>query len=190
VVYATAEPSEALLLGGRTAVLHEGELLQCGPALDVYSAPASERVAQIFSEPQINLLPVELTAARSLRFAASFEGACPAALGAVPSGRYRIGVRAHHVRLEQRGADDFRVSAAVSSVEVSGSETLLHARAGDLTLVAQLPGVHRFTLGTELSLFISPAQLFVFDESATLIARTQQSSAANGTTSEGRDGSH
>src|SRR5689334_23552197 len=33
VVYATTEPAEALLLGGRTAVLHEGRLLQSGPTL-------------------------------------------------------------------------------------------------------------------------------------------------------------
>ena len=30
VVYATTEPMEALLLGGKTAVLHEGRLMQFG----------------------------------------------------------------------------------------------------------------------------------------------------------------
>jgi len=36
VVYATTEPSEALLLGGYTAVLHEGELLQYGATAEVF----------------------------------------------------------------------------------------------------------------------------------------------------------
>src|SRR5512140_393470 len=48
-VYAATEPTEALLLGGRTAVLDEGRLLQVGPTLEVYQAPATERVGQVFS---------------------------------------------------------------------------------------------------------------------------------------------
>ena len=36
VVYATTEPTEALLLGGYTAVLDAGELLQYGPTADVF----------------------------------------------------------------------------------------------------------------------------------------------------------
>ena len=40
VVYATTEPAEALLLGGHTAVLDAGELLQYGPTAEVFHAPA------------------------------------------------------------------------------------------------------------------------------------------------------
>jgi glycerol transport system ATP-binding protein len=36
VVYATTEPTEALLLGGYTAVLDAGELLQYGPTAEVF----------------------------------------------------------------------------------------------------------------------------------------------------------
>ena len=39
VVYATTEPGEALLLGGYTAVLDAGELLQYGPTAEVFHAP-------------------------------------------------------------------------------------------------------------------------------------------------------
>ena len=47
VVYATTEPTEALLLGGQTVVLHEGRVLQSGPTLEVYQRPATEHVGQI-----------------------------------------------------------------------------------------------------------------------------------------------
>src|SRR5690606_14361752 len=50
VVYATTEPGEALLMGGYVAVLHEGRLLQYGPAVQVYDAPASLAVAQVFND--------------------------------------------------------------------------------------------------------------------------------------------
>jgi glycerol transport system ATP-binding protein len=41
VVYATTEPTEALLLGGWTAVMDAGELLQYGPTAEVFHRPAS-----------------------------------------------------------------------------------------------------------------------------------------------------
>ncbi|MES9341539.1 ABC transporter ATP-binding protein, partial [Cutibacterium acnes] len=56
VVYATTEPQEALLLGGHTAVMHEGRLLQFAPTLELFNSPASTRVAAIFNDPPMNLL--------------------------------------------------------------------------------------------------------------------------------------
>ena len=39
VVYATTEPTEALLFGGNTATLHEGRVTQFGPTSATYRAP-------------------------------------------------------------------------------------------------------------------------------------------------------
>jgi glycerol transport system ATP-binding protein len=64
VVYATTEPGEALLLGGYTAVLHEGRLLQYGPTAEVFHAPNSLRVARAFSDPPMNLMPATRQDAR------------------------------------------------------------------------------------------------------------------------------
>ncbi|MFY0584152.1 ABC transporter ATP-binding protein [Cystobacter fuscus] len=52
VVYATTEPTEALLLGGQTVVLHEGRVLQTGPTLEVYRAPATEHVGRCSAIPR------------------------------------------------------------------------------------------------------------------------------------------
>ena len=40
LVYATAEPLEALLLGGVTATLSEGRMIQCGSTPQVYHRPS------------------------------------------------------------------------------------------------------------------------------------------------------
>ncbi len=56
MVYATTEPTEALLLGGYTAVMDAGELLQYGPTAEVFHRPKSMRVARAFSDPPMNLL--------------------------------------------------------------------------------------------------------------------------------------
>ena len=58
-VYATTEPSEALLLGGSTICMWEGEALQHGVTAQVYRRPDTLRVAQVFSDPPLNLVGVE-----------------------------------------------------------------------------------------------------------------------------------
>jgi len=162
VVYATAEPSEALLLGGRTVLLDEGRVLQSGPALAVYQAPANERVGQVFSDPQMNSFDIELHSNGVARVNDQLSFRFGDDLPALPPGRYRVGVRAKHVTLAPRSERDLEVAALVSALEVSGSETLLHATCDTLTLAAQLPGVQRHALGAPVTLYVEPAQLFVF----------------------------
>ncbi|MCK4868235.1 MAG: ABC transporter ATP-binding protein, partial [Alphaproteobacteria bacterium] len=58
VVYATSEPTEALLLGGHTATLHEGRVTQFGETATVYRQPLDLVSAMVFSDPPINSAPV------------------------------------------------------------------------------------------------------------------------------------
>ena len=58
VVYATTEPSEALLLGGHTAAMHEGRITQFGPTGDIYRHPVDKLTASVFSDPPINTIRV------------------------------------------------------------------------------------------------------------------------------------
>ena len=187
VVYATAEPDEALLLGGRTAIIDEGRILQVGPALDVYRHPHTERVARIFSDPQLNVLDLEVQAngrgrvsAVQARAAAATtsEIALGQALAVLAPGRYRVGVRANHMHLAARSPQDLRLAATTLVDEVTGSSTLLHVAYGDTTLTAQLPGVHRHALGTEVELFISPERLLVFDLAGQRVADASSTSSS------------
>ena len=91
VIYATTEPGEALLLGGYTAVLDEGRLLQYGPTAQVFHRPSSIRVARAFSDPPMNLFAA---ARRRLRAAGR------RARGAAPA----CGSRRHHRRPARRRA--------------------------------------------------------------------------------------
>jgi glycerol transport system ATP-binding protein len=175
VVYATTEPAEALLLGGQTAVLHEGRLLQCGPTLEVYGAPATAHVGQVFSDPQMNLLDVEVIEGRRARLSEDVEIALPAHLAGLPLGRVRLGVRAHHVRLAPADEGDVRIPARTLLEEISGSETLLHAETGGgagtagASITAQLPGVQRHALGAPIDLFLAGARLYAFSPDGPLL---------------------
>jgi glycerol transport system ATP-binding protein len=172
VVYATSEPHEALWLGGHTAVVDEGRLLQSGPAAEVYRNPATERVARIFSDPEINVFDVEVSADEvhapqhpELRFPRNGPFA------ELPLGPLRFGVRAHDVQRARRSETDARIAANVTLEECSGSETLLRADSGGLHWTAQTPGTHRHPLGSPIELFIEPRRVLVFDASGVALPR-------------------
>ncbi|OGA97436.1 MAG: ABC transporter [Burkholderiales bacterium RIFCSPHIGHO2_12_FULL_69_20] len=147
VVYATTEPTEALLLGGWTAVMDGGELLQYGPTAEVFHRPASIRVARAFSDPPMNLLE-----RGALRLGLLLPNAPPEAT---------IGLRASALRVQQRPGD-LSLPGTVELAEISGSDTFVHVATSAGELVAQLSGVHFFDLGARVTLYLDPAQVYVF----------------------------
>jgi len=183
VVYATTEPAEALLLGGYTAVLHEGELLQYGPTAEVFHAPQSLRVARAFSDPPMNFMAGERQA-DGLRLP---DGAVlPLPLANQTAGSVTVGLRASSLRLHaQAGAGaaaaDVAVTGIVQLAEISGSDTFVHTRTPWGELVAQLAGIHHFKLGETVVLHLSAADVYVFGEDGALLhapARRRGSVAA------------
>jgi glycerol transport system ATP-binding protein len=170
VVYATGEPTEALLLGGDVAVLDEGRLLQSGPATDVYRAPATARVGAVFSDPPMNLLDAELLPDGEATLAGT-RLRLSGPLASLPPGPCRIGVRPNHVRTARASEADLCLAATVEVAEIGGSETLLHASSGGALVSALIEGVHRLPLGAPVDLFLDPHKLFAFaPDGARLVA--------------------
>jgi glycerol transport system ATP-binding protein len=181
VVYATTEPGEALLLGGYTAVLDGGELLQYGPTAQVFHAPRSLRVARAFSDPPMNLVGAQAqTLGVQLNAGPALQVPLPAVAGsAAASGSLTIGVRASALHLTAREGD-VALPGTVELAEISGSDTFVHAATPVGELVAQLTGVHDFDIGASLTLYLHPAQVYVFDASgALLVAPRRPGTAGN-----------
>ncbi|MFG6449370.1 ABC transporter ATP-binding protein [Roseateles sp. BYS180W] len=173
VVYATTEPAEALQLGGYTAVMDAGELLQYGPTAEVYHRPASLRVARAFSDPPMNLLPA-LGQGQGLRLNSGLVLALGQALPQALQGPLTLGLRAHALRLEGGGAGELALQGRVELAEISGSDTFVHVHCAEGELVAQLSGVHHFELGAALSLYADIAQAYVFDAHGALLLAPQR----------------
>lgn len=165
VVYATTEPGEALLLGGYTAVLDAGELLQYGPTAEVFHNPASLRVARAFSDPPMNLLAATATPEGVL-----LDGGPLLALGLASKStpKLTVGMRASTVRVHAQPGD-VALPGKVELAEISGSDTFVHVHTLVGELVAQLTGVHYFELGTQVTLYFNPAQVYVFDAQGMLV---------------------
>ena len=166
VVYATTEPGEALLLGGYTAVLDEGRLLQYGPTAEVFHAPNSLSVARAFSDPPMNLIPAT-PLPQGVRLQGGSDLAIPLPAGSA-AGALTVGVRATALR-GHASPGDVSVSGVVELAEISGSDTFVHAHTPWGELVAQLTGVHYFELGTGITLHLDPAQAYVFGADERLV---------------------
>jgi len=165
VVYATTEPTEALLLGGYTAVMDAGELLQYGATAEVFHRPLSIRVARAFSDPPMNLISGRVDAT-----GVALPGGVSLAL-ALPSARsdaLTVGVRAGVLRVQQRPGD-VALPGRVELAEISGSDTFVHVDTPIGELVAQLTGVHVFALGASVTLYLDPAQAYVFGADGQLL---------------------
>jgi glycerol transport system ATP-binding protein len=166
VVYATTEPSEALLLGGYTAVLEAGRLLQYGATPEVFHQPASLSVARAFSDPPINLIAARVSAdGHQIAFGQGLILNLTAALQ--PSQTVTIGMRANALRVQARPGD-LSLSGLVELAEISGSDTFLHVKTQLGNVVAQLTGVHYFDIASTITLYMSSEHAYLFDSTGIL----------------------
>jgi glycerol transport system ATP-binding protein len=173
VLWATAEPAEALGFAAPTVVLGEGRVLRAGDVGDLYRHPPMLAVAAALSDPPLNLLPGLAGDGRITCLGASFPA--PGARGEVRP--VTLGVRPHQVAIARRGPDDLALPAEIRLGEVTGSSTFLHLRvpdaggggqAGDepggaVHLVAELAGTRLFTPGEPATAYVDPSDVFVFD---------------------------
>ena len=178
VIYATTEPTEALLLGGYTAVMDAGELLQYGPTAEVFHRPKSLRVARAFSDPPMNLVAGKrVNGGVALPSGQVIDLALPDV--AIIATGLTVGVRAGALRVQPR-AGDIALPGTVELAEIAGSDTFVHVQTSIGEVVAQLTGVHVFSLGAPLQLYLDPAQVYVFDGAGDLLVAPRVMSKTGG----------
>jgi glycerol transport system ATP-binding protein len=177
LVYATTEPSEALVLGGNTATLDKGRVTQFGPTIEVYRHPADRVTAETFSDPPMNFGAADL---RGGVARLSEDIAMPAlgALAGLADGAVTLGFRPHHLFLRRPSADAVPVMGTVSVVELTGSESFVHVSHGSERWIALAHGVHELKPGAPVELFLDPARMFVFDAGGRLLAAPPRAAAA------------
>jgi glycerol transport system ATP-binding protein len=168
-VYATTEPTEALLLGGNTICMWEGQVLQAGETSNVYRRPQTLRVAQVFSDPPLNLVGVEKTNGQ-VAYAGGVAAPASGLYAGLADGSYRVGFRAHQLGLANGQPDRHAFHATVTVTEITGSESFVHLTRDGSNWVSVLHGVHEFEPGQTLDAVLDPNNVFVFDASNRLVA--------------------
>ena len=161
VVYATSEPEEALLLGGRTALMADGRVTQFGPTAQIYRDPANLAAARVFSDPPINAAEMRKDGARAILSNGtswSLEGKA----ADLADGTYTVAVRPHRVTPVRESGGDVALTGEVIVTEISGSDSSAHFRIGDTAWVSLAPGVHPYRVGEEHTFFMDPVHCRYF----------------------------
>jgi glycerol transport system ATP-binding protein len=156
VVYATTEPIEALLLGGHTATMHEGQITQYGPSAEVYRDPADLTSARVFSDPPINVAAARKQGEQVL-LGDVVRWPAPRAL---PDGELTVGLRPHHVT--PAGGSGVPVSGKVLISEISGSESVVHFALAGTTWVSLAHGVRSHPVGDDAAFALDVSQCLYF----------------------------
>jgi glycerol transport system ATP-binding protein len=176
-VYATTEPTEALLLGGNTATLHEGRVTQFGPTLQVYRRPVDRVTAEVFSDPPMNFVPAQVTGGAT-QLPGGIVLPAHGPLAGLPDGEVTLGFRPNHLFLRRPGPDAVAITATVVVVEITGSESFVHVTHEGANWVSLAHGVHQLSIGAPVEVFLDPHRMFVFGADGRLMAAPALAEAA------------
>jgi multiple sugar transport system ATP-binding protein len=159
-VYVTHDQAEAMTLGHRVAVLHEGELQQCGPPRELYEHPANIFVAGFIGSPAMNLCTVPL----GRNGVVTFGGVdVPVPRGVVANGNSIVlGVRPESLEVAGEG-----IPARVDVVEDVGADAFVFCTAEvggeSMRLVARSEARRAPQQGDQVSLRPRPEEAHLFD---------------------------
>ena len=157
-IYVTHDQEEAMTLGDRVVVMHEGRIQQVGPPMEVYQRPANRFVATFIGAPMMNTIDGKLE---------SHDGRMTFACGdlRIPvdhvdgDGAVTLGIRPEHLVL----ADDGPIELTVDVSEPLGDATDVTGRCGDIPLVARLRRIAPPQPGTTLRLTVEPGAAHCFE---------------------------
>ena len=152
MIHVTHDQVEAMTLGDRVAIMHEGCLQQLGTPAEVYDRPANRFVAGFLGNPPMNFLSLDSTLTDQLsRFGDSLV-------------ETELGFRPEQVIAGEAG--ELKLPCQVVSIQQLGAESLVMLQTGnqqfimrtserelpdpDSSLVVSLPAnsIHRFCIAT------------------------------------------
>lgn len=138
-IYVTHDQVEALTLADRVVILKEGKILQEGPPLKLYDAPASRFVAEFIGSPQMNMFDGTVRQTQNGSFVDIDGLQLPFTKLDVADGT-RIHLGARPEALLACSAETADLNTKVEVFEPLGSDTMVSARvAGAMTIIRLNP---------------------------------------------------
>ncbi len=161
VVYATSEPEEALMLGGKTALIDDGRVTQFGTTSEIYRNPQNFAAAKVFSNPPINA--VRITKAGEN---AELDGEVTWKLNGpsldLPDGHYTMAIHPHQISPFRQRESDAELRGQVLVTELTGSESSAHFQFAGNIWVSLASGIHPYSVGEPHNFYLNPANCYFF----------------------------
>ncbi|MYM92981.1 ABC transporter ATP-binding protein [Duganella vulcania] len=175
IVYVTHDQVEAMTLGDKIVVMHEGHIQQAGTPLDLYQQPCNLFVAGFIGSPKMNLMAgtvaeagaggvlVLLPSGESVR--AYVDGS-----GLRTGMKVTLGLRAEHINESRAGSEVFK--GEVSVVEHLGEANYIYvSREGAEDVVIRGDGERHVEIGQSIVFSADSTAFHVFDEAGRALRR-------------------
>ena len=168
-IYVTHDQVEAMTMGTRIAILHQGVLQQVGTPLEVYERPQNVFVATFIGTPPMNFLRATVADGGAALAARGLTVPAPAsarqALAARAGKAVVVGVRPENV-LESgrptRGATA-PLEVTVDLVETLGDEVIVHGHLGEDLVAFKMDPHHPPEAGGTVTAVVELDRLHLFD---------------------------
>ena len=171
-IYVTHDQVEALTMGDRIVVMHEGRIQQVGTPDELYDSPINQFVASFIGTPAMGFLPCRIKRSEggfnlvtdSARMRLDDRQA--RALEMSASDTVTVGIRPERLSLiDGDGTDEaVVVRGRVDMVEMLGAEQYVHFVSDGRTLNARVPREQHVKIGQRVSLKSESRHLYLFDQ--------------------------
>ncbi|WDZ95918.1 sn-glycerol-3-phosphate ABC transporter ATP-binding protein UgpC [Herbaspirillum sp. WKF16] len=166
IVYVTHDQVEAMTLGDKIVVMHEGRIQQAGTPLELYQQPQNLFVAGFIGSPKMNFLPATVAEASAdgllLEIAGGARLRAEVAPGATRAGdQVTLGLRAEQIR--ENGDGPERLGGTVNLVEHLGEANFIYLTLdGGQDIVVRGDGNRNVEIGQRLALSADSHAFHVF----------------------------
>ncbi|MDR5696155.1 MAG: TOBE domain-containing protein [Armatimonadota bacterium] len=154
-IYATHDYEEALALGDRILVLHDGQVDQIGAPDEIYLRPATTFVATITGTPPMNLIPCRIRDRRAI------AGELAVAVTDA-AGEATLGIRPEHARM---GAG---LPATVGLIQPVGRRKIVEVTVGGIRLKALGDAAFQAERGAPVGITLDPDRVCFYDQAGRL----------------------
>ncbi|MFA9439632.1 ABC transporter ATP-binding protein [Uliginosibacterium sp. sgz301328] len=168
VIYVTHDQVEAMTLADRIVVMRDGLIEQIGKPMDLFLHPANTFVASFIGSPPMNLVPAHIAADNTLQVELNGGGRISllprAGTHLAPGQEVVFGIRPEDVTLDGvEGSERAQIKATVDIVEPLGSESILHAKVGEHSMVVKVGGLKEVRPGDPVTLHVDLTRVHLFD---------------------------
>ena len=166
MIYVTHDQVEAMTMGDRIMILHEGKIQQVGKPIDIYNHPANPFVATFIGSPPMNLANADVDKKTSeivigdiLRLAFS-----PQEIEDLPEYQLIAGVRPEYLRPASKDTpEQEKFYVNVTNVEVLGNETVFSFKFGTNEWMAKWSGQWHIDIGDSIPILIDADSICIFE---------------------------
>ncbi|MFE8700439.1 ABC transporter ATP-binding protein [Cytobacillus sp. FJAT-54145] len=166
MIYVTHDQVEAMTMGDRIMILHDGKIQQIGKPIDIYNNPANPFVATFIGSPPMNIAKAKVDKGTS-EIILSETGRIKVPVEEshlLKNNEVIVGIRPEHLKTPSKDKkDEVKTHVEVINVEVLGTETIFSFKLGENEWLAKWNGQWSIQVGDVIPVVINYESICLFD---------------------------